>query len=188
MDIFECSSEYLDQLFDDSYLKKSGGTVDMENPEFYNFVLNCCHECAKIALSHQFTTQGEFQFAGSMIEEVKLFMNKIVYREDGDIDSYFRNHGSVTKNLKMIYNTITCERSSTAPVERSFSIFNNIFTERRNRLTEASLCNVLTIKINVAYAQNYDYMNILTHYLNNYSTLQERNMVYYPRYTMLTRI
>ena len=109
-------------------------------------------------------------------------MKNIVYREDGDIDKYFANHGSVTKNLKMIYNTIKCERLPTAPIERGFSIFNNILTDRRNHLTEASLCNILTIKVNVAYAQNYDFMSVFTHYINNYSTLQQHDMIHSPRY------
>ena len=56
MDISEYSSENIDQLFDNSYLKKYGGTVDMDNPEFYSFVLNCCHECAKIAFTSVYNT------------------------------------------------------------------------------------------------------------------------------------
>ena len=74
-------------------------------------------------------------------------------------------HGCEYPEMWDLYKHIQCSTSSTAAVERSFSIQGCLQTPRRNRLSERKLSALMFINITVSFAREYGYIEDLCKFI-----------------------
>ena len=72
-----------------------------------------------------------------------------------------------------IYKKFVCIPSSSASVERSFSIQGLVQTSVRNRLKPDTIANILTVRVNLAFMKRTSYYCDYLYWIHNSDILQE---------------
>lgn len=62
--------------------------------------------------------------------------------------SHFKDQGVPHTNLTRLASVILCLPGSNAPVERVFSLMNNLWTAEKNRFALSTVNAILTVKMN----------------------------------------
>ena len=78
---------------------------------------------------------------------------------------------------------MTIEHASTAAVERSFSTLINVLSDKRNRLDDGSIYNILMVKINESNMSSCDHISTLNRYLDLYERLEKKGYLHTPRFS-----
>ena len=72
-----------------------------------------------------------------------------------------------------MYKKFVCIPSSSASVERSFSIQGLIQTSTRNRLKPSTIANILTVRVNLAFMKKTSYYCDYLYWVHNSDRLRE---------------
>ena len=86
----------------------------------------------------------------------------IAWKKDGlTAERFLPLHGFEYPELWDLYKQIHCNTSSTAAVERSFSLQSYLQTYKRSRLSELKLSRLMIVYISVSFAREYDHIEYL---------------------------
>ena len=180
MSIFKTGTQNLKQLFDDSYtISFEGDNNIMKDDTIRSFVYDCGDECAKMVPEYGIMTERErAEFTNKVVEEVKEFIN-LRNRRPGITLLQFFNNQNLPK-LERVFKRMMIERSSTAAVERSFSTLNNVLSDKRNRLNDGGIYNILMVKINESNMSSCDHIFALSRYQYLYDRLEKKGCLHTP--------
>lgn len=92
-----------------------------------------------------------------------------------DIKSYFASRGSSYSVLLDMYKKYACIPSSSASVERSFSIQGLVQTTIRNRLSASTIANILIVRANLSFIKNTSLYSKYLSWIHNADGLGEKS-------------
>lgn len=122
-----------------------------------HFVLNCSRvpaELRELFRSHK----------GEVFNEVRLFMSEHEFHSS--LSGYMASSSQVLPHLHALYEFLFIQPASSASVERSFSIQNQIQTGSRNQLGCKTIRNLLFIKMNYSIAKKCGWKNDMLSFLH----------------------
>ena len=169
-DLFKNTPKHIAQLFDDSFLRNQNYTI-RQDKAFSTFFANCREEYIELisTKSPDQLTQDEkkelMARANDMENKMYDYMMAWEKRYGSTAERFFTLHGCEYPELWDLYKQIHCNTSSTAAVERSFSIQGYLQTPRRNRLSGPKLSGLMFININVSFAREYGYLDDLCKFI-----------------------
>ena len=119
------------------------------------------------------------EYASKGRNQTILFLNE---KDVGvDCNEFFETRKHRFSVLYNAYKKIVCVPSSSAAVERSFSIQGIIQSAIRGRLHATTVKRLLIIRANLAFMKNTPYYNHFTRYLKIADGLSKTSMISYFR-------
>lgn len=116
----------------------------------------------KLSVTERFDINSK---ANGMMDKMEKYVNDWELRINSSTEQFFRIHGGNHPEMWELYKQIYCNTSSTAAVERSFSVQNYLQTPRRNRLSEGKLSSLMFINITLSLASEYGYVEDICKYI-----------------------
>ncbi|KAG0726137.1 hypothetical protein GWK47_037206 [Chionoecetes opilio] len=98
---------------------------------------------------------------GGILEEWKREDTPLIQKW-GSVISHFQLNEIPLINIARLASVVICLPGSNAPVERVFSLMNDMWTAERNRFTVSTMKALLTVKTNFNHLPCQDFMEMLT--------------------------
>ena len=169
---------FSDEFIDSLHLTNSERIQD--NEDVVSFVGNCLVEIDSMLTSKKLTIEDEngLVFKNKCKVEIFSYIRDRADRVGITTEEYFSCHSN--KRLKKIYEYIFSMPSSSAAVERSFSIQKLLHTPQRNLTSPELIRDQLIIRINTAVGLKSGEDRVMKAYYKKYEELVKNKQLYYP--------
>ena len=167
-----------DEFIDSLHLTDLGKIQD--NEDVVSFVGNCLAEIDSMLTSKKLTIEDEnsLVFKNKCMVEIFSYIRNRPDRIGITIEEYFSCHSS--KRLKKIYEYIFSMPSSSAAVERSFSVQKLLLTAQRNLTSQELITDQLIVRINTAVSLKSGEDRVMKAYYKKYEELVKNKQLYSP--------
>jgi len=172
-DLFEIDYPMLRSLFSNDYTKIINGEDYCKNCKqvqdyaktVYQDLLKY-YECSNL--------NDKYFNANCCQTEVFLFIEKTYERVGISTMEYLERNSYDFGRLKGIYEDLMCRPASSAAVERSFSVQGLFMNQRRSRMSDDMIRNLMMIRANYFFAERNDWESNLLDYIERNSMVEKK--------------
>ena len=167
MALFERPYSLLNQLFTDEFARLLPMDTTVEDSRVESFGDRLVEELQRYYASSTSTNLDEL--INQTVDEARRFIVQYRRRVGIRMATYIGQHSNAFPHLKKLFEDLSSRPSSSASVERSFSVQGCFLLPRRNNMTLQTLKELMIIRMNCLLAEKHGWLPQLEDYIDHRS-------------------